>query len=91
MNSKLEKVIYQNFNADILCRIKELEKSFDIFFLKDKKLKKSEYTQVKKIINRVIVEEIVPLTVKLIAEEVRKESEKMYLKKIKQDEIKTSN
>lgn len=91
MESTLEKVIYENFNSDILCRIKDLEKSFDKFFLKDKKFKKSEYAKVKKIINRVIVKEIVPLTVKLIAEEVRKESEKMYLKKIKQDEIKTSN
>lgn len=87
MHSKTEKVIYQNFNSDILCRIKELEKSFDNFFLKDKKLKKSEYTQVKKIINRVIVEEIAPFAAKRISEEMVKEEQYMYLAKMKKDDI----
>lgn len=87
MDSKTEKVIYQNFNSDILCRIKELEKSFDNFFLKDKKLKKSEYTKVKKIITRVIVKEIAPLAAKRISEEMVKEDQNIYLAKIKKYDI----
>lgn len=80
MNKKEYRHISKTFSPNIAKSLIRVEKEFDKFFLRNKRLKPSQYRVSKKIFTNILVHEIPPFMTRRMSEELQKYAHQTQIK-----------